>query len=499
MEVRDLEKKENNGSHAENKITPQPSPEETAKETLIEKPSGEALNQEPKPEIKEQQEPKPEIKEQQEPKPEIKGKPFTIPVDPDKYDKQVLTLKNLGYSEQQILDNLLRLNPELHENKHAAAQAVGKYFERKQVVPEVSSAPVMMGGMELTEEMKEFIESSLRKQIDAIRNIIRDERDRRLSFIEALSVKTLEWAPLLLFIQVIFTVTFLLYKGGLDGIAVIFYGPSVPSQIIPLAFIFLLAGLSVMMVFLKDHVYDEKALDKLKVLIYLVLFPLILSIQIMALDRYRNEANWHDFKSINDRECFLKRWYETDYKDRIVFLNRAGAFIESKYTSPSDVTVVARPLVYLDVDLFNPDLPDQKVIAIYKSILLYDQSSEHRIEVIEKLQEMLAVQKTVMANMDDRLSLTKKMINDRSQIKSTERFYSIDNIIAKMRINKNHDMVTVTNILKQVVRNDKDLNVRLKAIESLNNIGLNRNLLEELISEEKDQTVFQSLYEAINR
>ncbi|MEQ8190533.1 MAG: hypothetical protein ABRQ39_21380 [Candidatus Eremiobacterota bacterium] len=497
-----MEKKENNLPHTEEK--PQTLPENTGKETapLSDKPSREPSlpevksAEELKTDRKEQEEVKPEIKE--EPRPEIKEKPFTIPVAPDKYDKQVLTLKNLGYSEQQILDNLLRLNPELHEKKHVAAQAVGKYFERKQPAPE-PVAPVMMGGMELTEEMKEFIESSLRKQIDAFRNIVKDERDRRLSFIEALSVKTLEWAPLLLFIQVIFTVTFLLYKGGLDGIAVIFYGPSVPSQIIPLAFIFLVAGLLVLMVFLKDHVYDEKALDKFKVLIYLVLFPLILSIQIMALDRYRNEATWMDFRTINNRDYFLKRWYETDYRDRVVFLNRTAAFIESKYTGTSDVTLVARPLVYLDVELFDPDLPDRKVIAIYKSILLYDQSSEHRIEVIEKLRKMLAVQKTVMFNMEERLSLTKKMITDTSPVKSNERFYVVDNIIEKIRINKNHNLVAVTNILKSVVRNDKDINVRLKAIEVLKDLGIAGNVMEELISQEKDQTLFQSLYEAINK
>ncbi|MEQ8171730.1 MAG: hypothetical protein ABRQ38_22760 [Candidatus Eremiobacterota bacterium] len=482
-------KEENNVSHIEDKITPQPSPDETPEATIPDTTSGEMLKLEAKPEIKEQQEQKAETKE----------KSFTIPVDLNKYDKQVLTLKNLGYSEQQILDNLLRLNPELHDNKHVAAQAVGKYFERKQVAPEASPAPAMMGGMELTEEMKEFIESSLRKQIDAFRNIIKDERERRLSFIEALTVKTLEWSPVLLFIQLVFTVAFLLYKGGLDGIAVIFYGPSVPSQIIPLAFIFLVAGLSVMMVFLKDHVYDEKALDKLKVLIYLVLFPLILSIQVMALDRYRNEANWYDFKSINNRDYFLKRWYETDYRDRIIFLNRAGAFIEAPHTAPSDITVVARSLVYLDVDLFNPDLPDQKVIAIYKAILLYDESSVHRIEVIEKLQDMLTLQKTVMINMDNRLTLTKNMINDRSSVKLKERFYIIDNIIEKIRINKNHNLITVTNILKNVLRNDKDLNVRLKAVEVLTELGTSRIVMEDLISKEKNQAVFQSLYEAIKK
>ncbi len=497
-----MEKKENNLPHTEEKL--QTLPENTGKETapLSDKPLREPSlpevksTEELKTDRKEQEEVKPEIKE--EPKPEIKEKPFTIPVAPDKYDKQVLTLKNLGYSEQQILDNLLRLNPELHEKKHVAAQAVGKYFERKQPAPE-PVAPAIMGGMELTEEMKEFIESSLRKQIDAFRNIIKDERERRLSFIEALTVKTLEWAPMVLFIQLVFTVAFLLYKGGLDGIAVIFYGPSVPSQIIPLAFIFLVAGLSVMMVFLKDQVYDEKALDKLKVLIYLVLFPLILSIQVMALDRYRNEANWYDFKSINNRDYFLKRWYETDYRDRIIFLNRAAAFIEAPHTGPSDITVVARPLVYLGVDLFNPNLSDQKVIAIYKAILLYDQSSGHRIEVIEKLQDMLTVQKTVMINMDNRLSLTKNMINDMSSVKSKERFYIIDNIIEKIRINKNHNLITVINILKNVLRNDKDLTVRLKAIEVLTDLGTSRIVMEDLISQEKDRAVFQSLYEAINK
>jgi hypothetical protein len=483
MEVRDLEKEGNNISdkQTEDKITPQPLPEKTGKETNV-------IHDKKDKEV-----------QQQEVKPETKEKPCVIPVEPDnKYDKQVLTLKNLGYSEQQILDNLLRLNPELHEKKYVASQAVGKHFERRHAAPE-PAAPVMIGGMELTEEMKEFIEASLRKQIDAFRNIIKEERGRRLSFLDALSVKTLEWAPLLLFIQVIFTLTFLLYKGGLDGISVIFYGPSVPSQIIPLAMIFLIAGLLVMMVFLKEHVYDEKALDKFKVLIYLVLFPLILSIQVMALDRYRNEANWQDFISINNREYFLKRWYETDYRDRVVFLDRTRAFMVSKYTSPSGITTVVRPLVYLDLKLFNLDLPGQKIIAIYKSILLYDQSYENREEAIEKLQEILTVQNTVMNNMDNRLSIIKENIQDKSSIKSNNRFYITDNIIGKIRINANDNLITVTNILKNVVRNDKDLKVRLKAINVLKSLSLSRVLLEDLISDEKDPSVFQALDEAINK
>jgi len=437
VEVRTLDKKE------EEKTTPSQTEEEKTtqkipnKTTPVETPK-DTTSDKASPQGK-----KPDISEKKATEtPQLKSRKPSIEY--DKYDKQVLTLKNLGYSEQQIIDNLLRLNPELHENKHIAAQSVGKYFERKEFIPE-SAAPVMMGGIELTEELKEFIESVLRKQLDAFRNIIKEERDRRLSFTEALSIKTLEWGPILLLITLIFSLSFLFYKGGLACLGCIFYGPPVMSQIIPFSLVFLLFIIILAITFLKEYIYDEKVLDKFKVLIYLILFPFILSIQIMAYERYTNEKNWQDFTGINNKEYFLKKWYETDYRERVVFIDRLGGFI--KDINYNELIKITKPLIYLEIDLFEDAkyLPDLKQIALYEGILLYDSYSSNKDTALEKLKELLAKENSIIEGMKTRLSILKNS-DKKNGLQSKCRFHSPECVLNIMKMKEKEKEIIINRI-----------------------------------------------------
>ena len=68
----------------------------------------------------------------------------------------------------------------------------------------------------------------------------------------------------------------------------------------------------------------------------------------MALERHNNEANWENLIHIQDKEHFLSRWYEVDYKDKEVFLKRLDTFISLDSTDENTVANIARIYVYID-------------------------------------------------------------------------------------------------------------------------------------------------------
>ena len=182
----------------------------------------------------------------------------------DKYDSQVKMLKNLGYTAQQITDNLLRLNPELHEKKHITSEVVGKYFPKPKSVLEEQKVSVVSGGMELTEEVKSFIESVLRRQLDAFRNVLREERERKTLFGEALLFKFLEWGPLLLTLTFFLSFSFLIYKGGLGAVKFIFYsplGPQASTVFLLYPLVLLLVILVSIVVFFNEGVHERLLSD----------------------------------------------------------------------------------------------------------------------------------------------------------------------------------------------------------------------------------------------
>lgn len=405
-------------------------------------------------EIKPQEE-KPQEYKQNQSVSESPARPSAVPEkssgEYDKYDGQVKTLKNLGYSAQQIIDNLLRLNPELHKEKHVAADIVYKYFPRQKPLP-LSEGITMSGGIELTEELKSFIESVLRRQLDAVRNILEEERKRRPGFMDALTSRTLQWGPLLLVFQIMCTLTILLYKGGFKAVGLLFYGPYTHLQLIAYGLLCVWVVPVFFLFFFRQEVTHERQLDGVKAFCYLLLFPVIFSSLIMALDRYKNEMTWNNFLSIDNKDYFLERWYETDYNDRIIFLDRAKATIIDVNTDDNLVMDITRTLIYAEKNFFLPE-PDfnypniDREIVVYKALLRYDDKSGREMAV-SRLKQIISEGKEGIKDMENSLEGLEKCFKENDITYSKKFLHSPRQIYSKLKTRYNIRKKVITSLIE---------------------------------------------------
>ncbi len=359
----------------------------------------------------------------------------------------------------------------------------------------------------MTEETKAFIESVLRRQLDAFRNVLKEERERKALFGEALMGKWLEWGPAIISVVFFLSFAFLIYKGGPGAFKYIFYAPPGPAALSG----YILYPLLVLLVIIIGSLslfsegVSSRIISDSKALVYLLMLSIILLSPIMALERYNNESHWNNFLSIKDKEHFLTVWYETDYKDREIFLNRLERFIKLDTTDENDVTSVARIFIYIDNDFANKDFKSlcqdlNKEIGLYRAVILYDESPKNRKKALKILTDIALTLKKHSEEMTSTLlSLEDCFKNISKDVKYRENFKRGTLKSSKFftRIMTTDNMLRekfITNLIEDTLKNDKNTEVKIGAVSSLKELGKHSVYIEELIeNSQKDPEVLEEL------